>query len=136
MYTGLGSIFSDTGSSGDWCSPTDPVWCVLCGNCLNAEPAGTPVGPNPLPAPNTVPPPQIDTTPGSPTFGQAMIGGQVVTTPEQAQALINAGIDAKTAAQLKSWMASQNPPIPTPTDYTPLVLAGIGAVLLIGLARN
>ena len=51
-----------------------------------------------LPMPVAIQAPQIDTTPGSPTYGQAMVNGQVVSTPEQAQQLIDQQIAEQAAA--------------------------------------
>jgi hypothetical protein len=54
-YMGMGD-----GSS--WCDPTDPLWCVLCGNCIPTAPAGSILGSNPLPLPPAVTPPAIDSS--------------------------------------------------------------------------
>ena len=86
----------DSGSS--WCDPTDPFWCVICGNCLAKSAAGTITGTNPLPMPALVQPPMIDSNPQSPTYGQAIINGVAVGTPADAQALVNAQITANAAA--------------------------------------
>ena len=84
-------------ASGSWCDPTDPVWCVICGNCLSGA-AGTVTGTNPLPMPATVAPPAIDTNPASPTYGQAIINGVAVGTPAQAQTLVDTQIAAQALA--------------------------------------
>jgi hypothetical protein len=86
------------GDGSSWCDPTDPFWCVICGNCLATSASGTVTGSNPLPMPATVQPPAIDTNPQSPTYGQAIINGVAVGTPAQAQTLVNAQIAANAQA--------------------------------------
>lgn len=51
--------------------------------------------------PPTVQPPQIDTTPGSPTYGQATLNRQVVVTSADAGALI----DRQQIQQIQAWQA-------------------------------
>ena len=60
----------------------------------------------PLPTPAPVQPPTIDSDPNSPTYGQAMINGVAVGTPEQAQALINQQIAASAAANKAAAIAA------------------------------
>jgi hypothetical protein len=85
-------------ASGSWCDPTDPIWCVICNNCITPGAAGSVTGSNPLPLPATVAPPTIDTNPASPTYGQAIINGVAVGTPAQAQTLVDSQIAAQALA--------------------------------------
>src|SRR5580692_6871068 len=94
----------DTSSS--WCDPTDPFWCVLCGNCISTSAAGSTTGTNPLPSPAAIAPPTIDTDPTSPTYGDAIINGVAVGSPADAQSLISAQIAAQTAATNAALMAA------------------------------
>ncbi len=59
-----------------------------------------------IPAPVAIKPPVIDVTPGSPTYGQATIDGQVVGTEEQARVLINRQIDEADAATKAALLAA------------------------------
>ena len=93
-------------SSSSWCDPTDPFWCVICGNCIATSAAGSVTGTNPLPTPATIAPPTIDSDPNSPTYGQALINGVAVGTPAQAQALINQQIAANAATNTAAAVAA------------------------------
>ena len=96
----------DSSASSSWCDPTDPFWCVICGNCISSSAAGSVTGTNPLPMPASIAPPTIDTNPSSPTYGQAIINGVAVGTPADAQALVNAQITANAAANTAAAMAT------------------------------
>jgi hypothetical protein len=115
MYGGLGAS-----SSASWCDPTDPLWCVLCGNCLDTSPPT-------IAAPNA---------PGVPAAGYQP--GLLTSDPT---AILNSIIDTSAAqdnAQIQRFFAGQNllnTTTGTP-NYTMLAVLGVGVIALLALVKH